>query len=54
MLEAILFGLFTLCMLCDQCAILTTNETKIDRLKGERHAAPTVVNEIFGEVSCQV
>jgi len=51
MLEAILFGLFTLCMLCDQCAVLTTNETKIDRLKGERHAAPTVVNEIFGEAS---
>eukprot|EP00617_Octactis_speculum_P028079 CAMPEP_0185753222 /NCGR_PEP_ID=MMETSP1174-20130828/11949_1 /TAXON_ID=35687 /ORGANISM="Dictyocha speculum, Strain CCMP1381" /LENGTH=125 /DNA_ID=CAMNT_0028430963 /DNA_START=103 /DNA_END=480 /DNA_ORIENTATION=+ len=50
-LEAILFGLFTLCMLCDQCNVLTSNETKIDRLKGEKHQQPTVVNEIFGSVS---
>ena len=33
-MEAVLFGLFTMCMLCDQTAMLTTNETKIDRLKG--------------------
>lgn len=51
LLEAIMFGLFTMCMLCDQCSVLTTNETKIDRLKGEKHAAPTIVNEIFGSAS---
>jgi hypothetical protein len=31
--EAILFGLFTSCMICDQSSVVTTNLTKIDRLK---------------------
>lgn len=51
LLEAVLFGLFTMCMLCDQCSVLTTNETKIDRLKGEKHLMPTAVNEVFGSAS---
>lgn len=47
-LEAILFGLFTLCMICDQSPMLLKYETKIDRLKGVKHGAATSVNEVFG------
>ncbi|VEU41208.1 unnamed protein product [Pseudo-nitzschia multistriata] len=32
--EAILFGLFTCCMMFDQASVVTTNLTQIDRLKG--------------------
>eukprot|EP00580_Thalassiosira_gravida_P005869 CAMPEP_0201654492 /NCGR_PEP_ID=MMETSP0493-20130528/45524_1 /ASSEMBLY_ACC=CAM_ASM_000838 /TAXON_ID=420259 /ORGANISM="Thalassiosira gravida, Strain GMp14c1" /LENGTH=471 /DNA_ID=CAMNT_0048131053 /DNA_START=1389 /DNA_END=2804 /DNA_ORIENTATION=- len=35
--EALLFGLFTMCMMCDQWDVVTTNLTHIDRLKGETH-----------------
>lgn len=28
---AILFGLFTCCMACDQCQVVSSNQTKIDR-----------------------
>lgn len=28
---SIMFGLFTLCMACDQCQVASTNQTKIDR-----------------------
>lgn len=35
--EAILFGLFTLCMMVDQWDVVMTNLTHIDRLKGETH-----------------
>ncbi|CAM9470893.1 unnamed protein product [Phaeothamnion confervicola] len=45
---ALLFGLFTMCMLLDQCASVQTNSTKIDRLKGEAHAASLDANEVFG------
>ncbi|KUF98437.1 Lysine-specific demethylase 4A [Phytophthora nicotianae] len=34
-LEAVLFGLFTMCMMCDQYSVITTGTTQIDRLKGE-------------------
>jgi len=55
-LEGILFGLFTLCMLCDQSAMLKFNETKIDRLKGEKHhpsnpSGVVAVSEVFGSGS---
>ncbi|KAL3764343.1 hypothetical protein ACHAW5_003479 [Stephanodiscus triporus] len=33
--EALLFGLFTLCMMADQWDVVMTNLTHIDRLKGE-------------------
>ncbi|MFN9900095.1 MAG: hypothetical protein ACK55Z_15155, partial [bacterium] len=32
-IEAMLFGLFTLCMMCDQWDVVMTNLTHIDRLK---------------------
>jgi hypothetical protein len=32
--EAILFGLFTICMMFDQSGVVRTNITNIDRLKG--------------------
>lgn len=35
--EALLFGLFTLCMMVDQWDVVMTNLTHIDRLKGENH-----------------
>lgn len=35
--EALLFGLFTICMMCDQWDVVVTNLTHIDRLKGEHH-----------------
>jgi palmitoyltransferase ZDHHC3/7/25 len=33
-IEAILFGLFTSCMMIDQAGVVTTKMTHIDRLKG--------------------
>lgn len=35
MVEALLFGLFTFCMMVDQWDVVMTNLTHIDRLKGE-------------------
>ena len=48
-IEAMLFGLFTSCMLLDQWGAVATGRTQIDRLKGEeggkgRHG----FNEVFG------
>jgi len=34
-IEALMFGLFTACMLCDQVASIIHNQTKIDRLQGK-------------------
>lgn len=34
-IEAILFGLFTFCMMFDQSGVVLTNITSIDRLKGD-------------------
>lgn len=48
MVEAALFGLFTLCMMGDQSTVVTTNQTQIDRLKKSRHEAKVVYNEVFG------
>mmetsp|Transcript_6071 Transcript_6071/g.18308 ORF Transcript_6071/g.18308 Transcript_6071/m.18308 type:complete len:327 (-) Transcript_6071:294-1274(-) len=45
---AVLFGLFTSCMLCDQWTVLSTNIAKIDRLKGEALSVSSEVNEVFG------
>ncbi|CAM9444704.1 unnamed protein product [Ascophyllum nodosum] len=48
--EAVLFGMFTMCMMCDQWETVTTNQTQIDRLKGETHATSLEINEVFGGV----
>ncbi|CAM9921994.1 unnamed protein product [Discosporangium mesarthrocarpum] len=45
---ALLFGLFTACMACDQCSLVGSQQTKIDRLKGEFHETSLDVNEVFG------
>ena len=49
--ESILFGLFTCCMMVDQWDVVMSNMTHIDRLKGEMMAAvervPGVM-EVFG------
>lgn len=49
-IEALLFGLFTSCMICDQASVVTTNMTHIDRLKGDSAAANAIagVIEVFG------
>lgn len=51
-IEAILFGLFTLCMMCDQYTTVTTNRTGIDRLKGDKGGKKASymenVKEVFG------
>ncbi|TYZ68840.1 hypothetical protein PybrP1_011541 [[Pythium] brassicae (nom. inval.)] len=49
-LEAVLFGLFTLCMMCDQYSVITTGATQIDRLKGEVGDS-LGVREVFGGAS---
>ena len=36
LVEAILFGLFTICMMADQSESISTNQTQIDRLKKEK------------------
>lgn len=51
-LEAVLFGLFTMCMMCDQYSVITTGTTQIDRLKGE--AADSLgLREVFGGADCK-
>ena len=46
--ESILFGLFTLCMLGDQLSAISSNQTAIDRLKGTKHNYQVEVNEVCG------
>jgi hypothetical protein len=46
--ESILFGLFTLCMLGDQLSAIGSNQTQIDRLKGTKHNYQMEVNEVCG------
>ncbi|CAN0449904.1 unnamed protein product, partial [Scytosiphon promiscuus] len=50
---SMMFGLFTCCMACDQCQVASTNQTKIDRLKGELHDSVDGANEVFGGVDGQ-
>ena len=56
--EAILFGLFTCCMMVDQWDVVMTNVTHIDRLKGdtgfgflEDASRRLGINEVFGSGS---
>lgn len=51
--EALLFGLFTSCMMIDQWDVVMTNVTHIDRLKGETGFSflddrRKGINEVFG------
>lgn len=49
--EAILFGLFTMCMMCDQWSVVLSSMTQIDRLKGERVRKRSTcdnLTEVFG------
>jgi len=49
--EAILFGLFTFCMMCDQWSVVLTSATKIDRLKGDAPSKRGMcdnLTEVFG------
>jgi hypothetical protein len=49
LVEASLFGLFTVCMMGDQSSVLTTNQTKIDTLKGVvTNSGVEDFNEVFG------
>lgn len=48
LVEAVLFGLFTLCMMCDQYSVITTGNTQIDRLKGEESTDNMGIIEVFG------
>jgi len=36
-IESVLFGLFTLCMMADQLSSISSNQTQIDRLKNAKH-----------------
>eukprot|EP00924_Labyrinthula_sp_SR-Ha-C_P004016 maker-scaffold_3-snap-gene-11.1-mRNA-1 protein AED:0.03 eAED:0.03 QI:81/1/1/1/0.33/0.25/4/228/342 len=50
-IEAVLFGLFTLCMLCDQSTVVFSAMTQIDRLKNESKKGNSVLYnmmEVFG------
>jgi len=56
--EAILFGLFTCCMMVDQWDVVMTNVTHIDRLKGDTGfgflddaSRRLGINEVFGSGS---
>lgn len=49
MVEAVLFGLFTTCMMVDQWDVVMSNMTHIDRLKGETGGDKVAgVTEVFG------
>lgn len=47
-MESVLFGSFTMCMIFDQWEVVATGTTQIDRLKGESHEVRSDVNEVFG------
>lgn len=49
MVESVLFGLFTMCMMGDQLSNISTNTTQIDRLKNTIFAQDqSDVDEVFG------
>ena len=48
LVEALLFGLFTMCMMCDQYSVVATNQTMVDKLKGYKHDNLDDYNEVFG------
>ncbi|CAM9427067.1 unnamed protein product [Chrysoparadoxa australica] len=55
MMESMLFGMFTFCMMLDQWGVVTTNQSSIDKLKGETHVVSHGVNEVFGgDTGCRL
>ena len=49
LIEALLFGMFTSCMMCDQASVVNTRMTHIDRLKGlELNGSLSGWTEVFG------
>lgn len=49
LIEAILFGMFTSCMMFDQCDVINSKLTHIDRLKGlVTSGALAGITEVFG------
>lgn len=48
LVEAALFGLFTVCMMGDQSSVLVNNQTKIDVMKGTKNDGVEGFNEVFG------
>jgi palmitoyltransferase ZDHHC3/7/25 len=49
LVESVLFGLFTMCMMCDQSGVVSSRITHIDRLKGlELRDTISGVAEVFG------
>jgi hypothetical protein len=49
LVEALLFGMFTFCMIFDQMDVITSKVTHIDRLKGSDFASKLAgVTEVFG------
>jgi hypothetical protein len=49
--EGVLFGLFTLCMLGDQWTTISMNQTQIDRLKNTKYEYQNEMNEVCGSAS---
>jgi hypothetical protein len=49
--ESILFGLFTLCMIGDQWTTISMNQTQIDRLKNKKYEYQNEYNEVCGTPS---
>lgn len=47
-MEGLLFGLFTICMLGDQMSSVYTNQTQIDRLKNTKFEHLAEINEVCG------
>lgn len=50
-IESILFGLFTMCMIGDQWTTISSNQTQIDRLKNTKYEYQEEVNEVCGSPS---
>jgi len=52
LMESLLFGLFTACMLCDQMSSILSNRTQIDRLQGkefEKNSFFQNLREVMGD-----
>jgi hypothetical protein len=50
-IESLLFGLFTMCMIGDQWTTISSNQTQIDRIKGTKHEYQNEFNEVCGSLS---
>lgn len=48
LVESLLFGMFTICMMSDQVSVISSGNTQIDRLKSVNTYVKHEVNEVFG------